>query len=204
MHKLLLDLPTSFETERLILRSYRAGDGPMYHAMSQKNKSHLARYEPHNAVMAIATEDEAEIVVRDFAALWVARMAFYLGAFRHDTHEFVAQVFIGAVSWELPEFQIGYFVNKEYEGQGYVTEATRGALRFIFEHLGARRVSLNCDDTNLRSYRVAERCGMTREGHARENKKSMDGTFTGTYHYGLLRSEYEAQTASGPAGGNTG
>jgi aminoglycoside 6'-N-acetyltransferase len=49
-----------------------------------------------------------------------------------------------------------------------------------------------CNDTNTRSYRVAERCGFVREGHLRENHKHADGTFSGTFFYGLLRREFEA------------
>ncbi len=61
-----------------------------------------------------------------------------------------------------------------------------------FEHLKAHRVRLERDDSNVRSYRVAERCGMVKEGHIRENKKNPDGTLSGTLHYGLLRSEFAA------------
>ena len=61
-----------------------------------------------------------------------------------------------------------------------------------FEHLKAHRVRLECDDSNVRSHRVAERCGMVKEGHIRENKKNPDGTLSGTLHYGLLRSEFAA------------
>jgi aminoglycoside 6'-N-acetyltransferase len=190
MHKLLLEIPTRVETERLYLRCYQAGDGPWYYAMSQRNKQHLAHYEAGNPVMTINTEDEAEIVMRGFAAAWVARDAFFMGAFRQDTQEFVAQIYIGAVNWDLPEFEIGYFADAGHEGQGYVTEAVKGALRLVFEYLGAHRVRLECDDTNVRSYRVAERCGMVKEGCTRENKKHADGSISGTLHYGLLRREY--------------
>jgi len=191
------DLPIRIETERLVSRCYQAGDGPWYYAMSQKNKPHLARYESGNAVMTIDTEGEAEWVVRDFAAAWTERTAFFMAAFRRDTQAFVAQIYIGVVNWDLPEFEIGFFADAEHQGQGYVTEATTGALRFIFEHLGAHRVRLECDDTNVPSWRVAERCGMVREGHIRENKKNADGSITGTLHYGLLRSEFAcSQTLS--------
>ncbi len=193
MHRLLLDLPNRLETRRLYLRSYQAGDGPWYYSMSQKNKAHLAQYESENPVMSINSEDDAEIVVRDFAADWVARKAFFLGAFLKDTQEFVAQIYIGVVNWELPEFDIGYFADKEHEGQGYVTEAVQGALRFCFGPLGAYRVRLECDDSNIRSFRVADRCGMIREGHIRENKKNADCRMSGTLLYGLLQSEYEGQ-----------
>jgi ribosomal-protein-alanine N-acetyltransferase len=194
MHKLLLDIPALIETRRLYLRPYQAGDGPWYYAMSQRNKAHLARYESGNPVMTLNTEEDAEILVRDFAAAWVARDALFMGAFRKDDQVFVAQIYIGAVNWDLPEFTIGYFADVKHEGHGYVTEAARGALRFIFEHLGAHRVRLECDDSNVKSYHVGERCGMLREGHIRENKKNADGSISGTLHYGVLRSEWIHQS----------
>lgn len=194
MHPLLMELPTQFETERLILRCYQAGDGAWYFPMSQKNKPHLERFEADNPVMSISCESDAEVVIRDFAADWSARKAFFIAALRKDTQEFVAQVYVGVVSWTLPEFEIGYFADVDHEGQGYVSEAVKKALEFCFRTLGAWRVRLNCDDTNLRSYRVAERCGMVREGHLRLNKKNADGNLSGTLLYGLLRDEFESHS----------
>jgi RimJ/RimL family protein N-acetyltransferase len=190
MDRSLLDLPTRLETERLYLRCYQAGDGPWYYRMSQTNRRHLEQYEAGNAVMTIQSEDDAEKTVRDYAAAWAARQAFFLGAFRRASDEFVAQIYIGAVDWGLPEFEIGYFADVNHEGQGYVTEAVLAGLRFIFRDLKAHRVRLECDDTNVRSIQVAERCGLIREGHVRENRKWPDGTFSGTLYYGLLRSEF--------------
>jgi RimJ/RimL family protein N-acetyltransferase len=193
MDQLLPDLPTYFETERMHLRCYQARDGAWFHAMSRKNRAHLMQYESENMVMSIQSEEDAERVVRELAASWESRKSFCLGAFDKKNDEFIAQVYIGPVDWSLPEFEVGYFVDKGHEGQGYVTEAVQGALRFIFEKMDAWRVRLECDDTNTRSYRVAERCGMTREGHIRENKKHPDGTISGTLHYGMLRREFEAK-----------
>jgi aminoglycoside 6'-N-acetyltransferase len=193
MHQLLLDIPTQIETERLTLRGYQAGDGSWYYSMSQKNQPHLRRYESGNAVMRINSPEESEIIVREFAADWVARKAFFLGVFIKDTQEFVAQIYIGVVNWDLPEFELGYFVDHEHEGYGYVTEAAKGALQFCFKHLGGYRVRLECDDTNARSSGVADRCEMVREGHIRENKRNADGNMSGTFLYGLLRSEFEAR-----------
>lgn len=195
------DIPTSIETERLVLRCYQAGDGLWYHAMSQKNKPHLARYESGNAAMTINTEEEAELVVRDFAAAWTARTAFFMGAFRRDTQVFVAQIYIGIVDRDLPEFEIGFFADVEHQRQGYVTEAAKGALCFVFEHLGAHRLRLGCDDTNVSSRRVAERCGMVQEGHIRENKRNADGSISGTFHYGLLKSEFACSETTSKAQG---
>jgi len=185
-----LNIPDQFETERLSVRCYRPGDGRMYFAVSRKNREHLRQFESDNVVMSITSEEEAEITVRELAADWMARKSFFMGAFEKKTGEFAAQIYIGPVNWELPDFQIGYFADAGHEGQGYVTEAVSGALRFIFEHLKAHRVRLECDDTNIRSYRVAERCGMIREGHFRETRKNPDGSYSGTLHYAILRNEF--------------
>jgi ribosomal-protein-alanine N-acetyltransferase len=192
VHKMLLEIPARIEAERIYLRSYEAGDGPWYYAMSQKNRTHLARYEADNVVMSIESEQDAEAVVRELAAEWRARNCLFMGAFDRETDRFVAQLYIGLVNWNVPEFEIGFFVDRDHEGQGYVTEAVRAAMGFIFEHLGAHRVRMECDDTNERSWRVAERCGMVREGHIRENKRNADGTLSGTLNFGLLKGEFEA------------
>jgi len=191
MHKMLLEIPARIESGRIYLRRYEAGDGQWYYAMSQKNRTHLAQYEADNVVMSIESEQHAEVVVRELAAEWMARSCFFMGAFDRETDEFVAQVYIGPVNWDVPELEIGYFVDFDHEGHGYVTEAVRAAMGFIFEHLKAHRVRLQCDDTNERSWRVAERCGMVREGHFRENKKNTDGNLCGTLCFGLLKREFE-------------
>lgn len=193
MHKMLLDIPTRLETERLVLRCYGAGDGPMYYAVGRRNWTHLQRYESENVVLTPDSEEGAEVVVRELAAEWLARNCFFLGAFEKTSGEFVAQIYVGPVNWDLPEFEIGYFADVDHGGRGFVTEAVKAALGFVFEHLGAHRVSAVCDDTNVRSYRLVERCGFRREGLIRENRRDPDGAISGTLHYGLLRSEFEAQ-----------
>ena len=190
MHPALPDIPSRIETRRLYLRRYAEGDGRWYYPMSQRNLAHLSRYESENPVTAIRSERDAEELVRSFAVQWEERRNFFLGVFDRVSDEFVAQVYVGPVSWELPEFQIGYFVDEAHEGRGFVSEAVRAALRFVFHHLNAHRVRLECDDTNLRSIRVAEHCGMEKEGHLRQNKKKRDGSLSGTMIYGLLRSEF--------------
>ncbi len=197
MHKYLLELPTRIETERLYLRCYQPGDGRLYYTVSQRNQTHLARYEAQNILMGITTEEEAEIAVRELAAEWVVRRSFFLGAFDKGTEEWVAQVYVGPSNWDLPEFELGYVVDQACEGQGYGAEAVQAALRFVFEHLQAHRVHLECDAANVRSAHLAERCGFRLEGHFRENKRSATGEYGDTLHYGLLRNEFEQPAGVG-------
>ena len=180
------------ETPRLYLRPYRLDDATWYAEMSRRNRTHLRRFEGGNAAMTIESADDARRVLADFALAWLAARAFFLGAFLRDTDEFAAQLYIGVSNPDLPEFEVGFFADARREGQGLVSEAVRGALPLLFGELTARRMRLECDDTNERSARVAERCGFSLEGHIRENHLWPDGTVTGTLHYGMLARDFRS------------
>jgi len=190
-------VPASLETHRLRLRAYAPGDGAMYFAAGQKNRAHLQRYESGNSLLAAHDPEEAERIIAEICAAWEERRFFLWGAFERASGEFVAQIYVGVVNWELPELEFGYIADCDHEGQGYVSEASRAILGWAFAHLGAHRVSLGCSDTNLRSARVAERVGFRLEGHLRENHRGPDGAFSGELRYGILRDEFLAMKNGG-------
>lgn len=186
------EFPKHFESKRLFMRSYQPGDGKWYYAMSLRNHKHLRQYESENVAYNITDIEAAEAVVQDLADEWEKQSRFFIGAFDKRTEEFVAQIYVGVVDWGLPEFQIGYFVDVEHEGNGYVTEAVRATLLILFNQFKAYRIQLKCDETNLRSIAVAERCKMTREARLPKNKHNPDGTYSNTLIYGILRRDYQA------------
>jgi RimJ/RimL family protein N-acetyltransferase len=177
--------PEQIVTERLVLRPYRPGDGRWYAEMSARNRPHLARYEADNPVMTIRSAEDAEAVLRTFAADRAEGRAFFLGCFLKDDGAFAGQLYLGCLSWEPPEFALGYFADAEHTGRGYLTEAARAVLRLCFEQLGARRVRLECDDTNGPSARLAERLGFALKEHLHETHRWPDGSLSGTLRYTL-------------------
>jgi RimJ/RimL family protein N-acetyltransferase len=64
--------------------------------------------------------------------------------------------------------EIGYFLEKEFWGQGYATEAALLVMDFAFTTLGADEVSAACDPCNHASARVMRRCGLIRDRPGRE------------------------------------
>ena len=146
--------------------------------------------ESGNVLLHLESETHAEAVVRELAADWMARKHFFIGIFEKATDEWAGQVYVGPTDWELPEFTIGYVADVHYEGKGYISEAVTRVLEMLFVELGAHRVKSDCNENNLRSWRLLERCGFRREGHLVENKRNADGSFHGDYLYGLLRREY--------------
>lgn len=191
-----IDLPDVLETPRLRLRPYCAADAGSYFEMCVRNRTHLLPYEAGNPALNVATLDDAVLLMSSFAEEWDRRIAFFLGVWEKASHLWVAQIYIGARSWELPEFEIGYFVDVAQQGKGFVTEAMQVAVEMCFTRLNAHRLRIECNELNVRSQRVAERCGFRREGHIRQTHRDIlcpDGTFSGDYLYGLLRSEYQGR-----------
>jgi RimJ/RimL family protein N-acetyltransferase len=184
--------PPHLETARLLLRAYAPGDGAMYAAVARKNQAHLRRYESENIILGAVDDTEGERLIGQIVESWQMGFYYFLGAFNKHSGEFVAQIYIGPVVHPhgLPDYEVGYFVDVDHEGQGYVSEAVRATLGWIFHSLGAQRASLRCNDTNLRSARVAERCGFTLEGHLRETRREADGSYSGDLIFGLLRREF--------------
>lgn len=185
MHQPPPKLPEQIVTERLLLRPYRPEDGRWYAEMSARNRPHLARYEAGNPAMTIQSAEDAEAVLRAFATDWAERRAYFLGCFLKDGGAFAGQIYLGCLGWEPPEFALGYFADVEHTGQGYITEAAQAVLRLCFQHLGARRVRLECDDTNGPSARLAERLDFVLEEHLHKTHRWPDGSLSGTLRYTL-------------------
>ncbi len=59
---------------------------------------------------------------------------------------------------------IGYVLARRYWGKGYITEAVRAVIQWLFNQPGIYRVDATCDLENTASFRVMEKAGMQREG----------------------------------------
>lgn len=168
----MLDFPERTETERLYLRAYKAGDGPMYYAASLRNQKHLAEFESGNVLLTLKNEEHAEAIVRELAADWKARNCFFIGIFEKTTNQWAGQVYVGPTNWALPEFTIGYVADVHHEGKGYINEAVNGVVAMLFGVMGAHRVKSDCNEHNTRSWRLLERCGFKREGLRLNGRKT--------------------------------
>ncbi len=90
------------------------------------------------------------------------------------------------IDWSVPRFEIGYWRRSSERGRGYVTEGVRALTEMAFTQLGAVRVEIRCDDLNVRSARVAERCGFVLEGVLRNDSRSSQGALRSTRIYAKL------------------
>jgi ribosomal-protein-alanine N-acetyltransferase len=66
---------------------------------------------------------------------------------------------------------IGYSLDKQYNGNGYSTEAVSLAVEFAFNELKLHRVEAGVMLNNIGSMRVLEKAGFHREGIERKGVK---------------------------------
>lgn len=94
--------------------------------------------------------------------------------------------------------EIGYWLGRDFWGQGYMSEAARAVVDFGFRVMGLHRVYATYYVTNPASRRVMEKAGMCYEGMMREHiaRASRDNQ-SKVYHdvgvCGILRREWQAQ-----------
>ncbi len=189
MHKLLLDIPTRLDTERLIIRKYLEGDGRELYLLLERNNNREFLRENVEEVASLKTEREAEIKVRKHSAEWFARDRFVMGIWLKSENKYVGEIWIEPKKWEVPSFEIGWFLDQGYQRRGIATEAARRSLEFLFNDLNAHKVIVITRDTNPRSIRLAERLGFRKEGHLRESRIENCQRY-GLLHYGMLKTEF--------------
>lgn len=125
----------------------------------------------------------------------MGRLRFVMGVWLKDENKCVGQIWIEPDKWDVPSFEIGWFVDGGYEGMGIAAESARRCLEFLFDNLKAHRVSAIMRDTSPRSWKLAERLGFRREGHLRECRVE-NGIRYGLVRYGMLNTEFPGTVAA--------
>lgn len=93
------------------------------------------------------------------------------------------------------EAVIGYSMHPSYAGQGFATEAVTALLDRAFRRLDLHRVIAEAFELNKPSWRLMERLGMRREGHAVKDSLHRDLGWQDNLTYALLREEWDQRVS---------
>lgn len=188
MEPLLEDVPERIETERLILRVARGDDAAALNAAVCESLDDLRVYMPWAQSAPSLAQSNADC--RRMQAKFLLREDLPMFMFERcaDGSEggFIGGTGLHRISWVVRRFEIGYWCRTSRQGNGYVTEATQALARFAFTQLRARRVELRMDDTNERSWKVAQRAGFAFEGVLRSDSLNPLGVARDTRLYALI------------------
>lgn len=86
--------------------------------------------------------------------------------------------------------EIGYCQNEKYFGQGYMTEALKGYIKYLFENKPVKRIQAKHDVENVKSGNVMKRSRMTFEGIRRKASTNNIHSRCDMACYSILLEEY--------------
>jgi RimJ/RimL family protein N-acetyltransferase len=158
---ILIEFPYSFDTERLTIRGPLPGDGARLHEAALESVDELRQWMPWAVDLPDAEWYEAR--VRQGQLKFLSREDLWMMLLVKDSETIIGGSGLHRINWDVPKFEIGYWVRSGYGRQGYITEAVNGITEFAFNILGARRVEIRCDSLNERSAAVARRAGFEHE-----------------------------------------
>lgn len=91
--------------------------------------------------------------------------------------------------------EIGYWISKKFTRQGYVTEAVKVIEKEFFGNHNLHRIQIKCNDNNVASAGVAQKCGYVFEGlHRDDNYSDYFHRFNSTLVFSKLKSEFNKET----------
>ena len=182
----------TLRTERLVLRPWRLADAPDLHAICgvfevaqfMSRTPYPMTVEDARTYLESRVAGKADGCDRAFGfAVTLAEDGRFIGSCGLRVHEAPQRA------------EVGYFMDPQYWGKGYATEACRAVVRFAFVDLGMRRVSADYQARNAASGRVLEKLGFTIEGRLRRHSLRL-GIVDDMIVTGLLREEWERGAAS--------
>lgn len=152
-------------TERLLMREWRDSDRAQYAALNADPD--VMRHFP-----SMLTPEQSDEMVDRMTAIWRDRGFGLWAVERRDTTEFIGFVGLAAPGWQAaftPCVEVGWRLAKQHWGHGFAPEAALASLQWGFENvdLPDDEIVSFATESNLKSRRVMEKIGMTRD-HTRD------------------------------------
>lgn len=196
---LLLELPGELIGERVVVRPLRPGDGAALWEAVDESREHLRPWMPW--VDKHVTPDQSEETARRAHGRWLLREDLMVGIFARGTGRYLGGSGLHRIEWDVPSFEIGYWVRKSEAGKGYVTEAVKLLCGLAFDELSANRVFIKCDANNTRSAAVPKRLGFVHEATLRNASRAISGDLRDTLIFALTPADYQAAPWRSSEGG---
>ena len=163
-------------SERLLLRPYRLDDAPALYEAIAESRDHLRPWE--SFANAFQTVEETQNWILRQRAHWQVYDWFYIGMWHQLQERYLGGVWLGPLGlngWQMPAFELAYWLRVSELGQGYATEGVRLLMDYALEVLGAQRLELSIDARNERSLALARRLGFKEEGRLRRLALEREG-----------------------------
>jgi ribosomal-protein-serine acetyltransferase len=179
-----LDISTRFETERMVLVAHDLSTAQAMNDAVRESHKELSAWMPW--AKNVQTIEQTRAHIRQMMADFILGKTFAYSLTDKATGAYMGNVGVHPRDWSVPSFEIGYWINTRFAGQGYTSEAVRLLTDYFVETVGAKRMLIRCDTRNRASAGVARKCGYTLEGVQHNYGRDNNGDLMHMEHHALI------------------
>ena len=183
-----MSLTPTLRTARLVLGAFHPDDGPELQRLAGAREvadTTLAIPHPYELDHAFAwINQQRREAVRGRATNFAMRLAF--------TGALIGSVGLRDIDAEHLQAELGFWVGREWWGNGYAREAAAATIQFGFKTLGLNRICAHHMARNPSAGRVLLASGMQREGLLRQRVRKW-GVYEDVVLYAILRDDLSDQ-----------
>jgi RimJ/RimL family protein N-acetyltransferase len=177
------------ETQRLVVRCYEPKDARLLAASVTESLDFLKPWLPWVHAEPEPVEEKVK-TLRRFRAEFDLQKDYTYGIFNEDESRLLGGTGLHNRLAGTREFEIGYWIHKDFVGQGLATEAAGALVKVAFSVLrGVHRLEIRNDVSNVPSAAIARKLGFTHEGTLRSKYGFLDD-WKDLMIWGLVDHEY--------------
>ena len=148
--------------KNILIRNFTPDDAQELLEYYLRNKEHLREFEPVRDASFFTYETQKEILLESYRQLMTG-VGSDLGIYKDN--KLIGKAKISNIVYGVLKSGIlGYSIDKEYEGKGYMKEAINLVLEYAKEYLDLHRIEASVLTTNERSKGVLLSCGFEEIG----------------------------------------
>lgn len=169
------------KTDRLILREYERTDVEAVHAYASRED--ILIYEswgPNN-------QQDSEKFIMEVIALQnqQPRTGFELAITLKENGRLIGGCGFRFDKSDHKKGKVGYIIHPDFWRKGYASEAAHALVDHFGRYPSLEYIEATCDELNIASQRVLEKCGFEKIGHIQKHFE-MKGRMRGTFLYKMI------------------
>ncbi len=183
--------PLELVGRRITLRTLADEDYPGWVEVRARCRDWLVPWEPRPRGAPLPAEDRGSFVARCAIRERERQLGSGFGFGIFVEGRFAGEVTLSSI--QRGPFQsgfIGYWIDRDQAGHGYVPEAVVMTLHFAFEAINLHRVEISIIPRNRASLRVVEKLGLRMEGVA-ERFLEIDGVWEDHARFAVTSEDWE-------------
>lgn len=173
------------------LKLLTLSDSEEFFQLIDKNREHLRSWLPW--VDHHTTEEHSLDYIYQSMQKYMLKNGLQAGIFFKE--KLIGVISLHFIDWINKTTAIGYWLSRDFEGMGFMTESCKAILHHVFEELKLNRVEIRVGTQNLRSQSIPKRLGFKNEGCIHQ-AEWIEDQYIDHFIYGMVSKDWKKLTDS--------